>query len=123
MNIYSHEYQEKIDGITTGSSEEIPGSAGSVAGLFAGQSIRSGIESADRQVRETTSRQSGGDVLSGDAQSRSQAGELNQQAHGAISFGDDISRIGYSRTDNISLHEPVGRWVASAPRLIGLPGL
>jgi hypothetical protein len=96
---------------------------GSNARLFIGQSVRSGIESANRQVRETTSRQSGGDVLSGDAQSSDKAGELNQQARGAISFGDDISRIDYSRTDNTSTHELMGRWVASAPRLIGLPGL
>ena len=89
---FSHEYQEKIDGITTRTSESESGQAGSKIS-WSGQSIQAGIESANRQLRETTSRESGGDVLSGDAQSSDKAGELNQQARGAISFGDDITRV------------------------------
>jgi hypothetical protein len=69
--VFIYEYQEKLDGLTTRPVEE--GTEGIGSSQWAGQSIRSGIESANRQVRETTSRESGGDVLGGDAQSSAKA--------------------------------------------------
>ena len=63
---FSHQYQDKIDALATGPSE------GSAAGApdgqrWQGDAIRSGLESADRQAREATRGEPGGDVLGGDA--------------------------------------------------------
>lgn len=62
---FSAEYQEKIDALTAGTVEGESAPAGSE--VWAGQSIRAGIESANRQARETAGGQPGGDVLDGDA--------------------------------------------------------
>ena len=62
---FSAEYQEKIDALTAGTVEGESAPAGSE--VWAGQSIRAGIESANRQARETAGGQPGGDVLGGDA--------------------------------------------------------
>ena len=71
---FSHEYQEKIDALTTGTAEGEAAQAG--GGVWVGQPIRAGLESADRQSRETAGGEPGGDVLGGDAQ---RAGVLEQQ--------------------------------------------
>jgi hypothetical protein len=49
---FSSEYQEKIDALTTGVSERTIGNIGGPQ--WTGQSIRAGIESANRQLRETS---------------------------------------------------------------------
>lgn len=62
---FSAEYQEKIDALTARTAEGEAAQAG--GGVWVGQSIRAGIESANRQLRETSGGESGGDVLGGDA--------------------------------------------------------
>jgi len=63
---FSHQYQEKIDGISAGISEGSPAKAPD-GQRWQGDAIRSGLESADRQVREAARGEPGGDVLGGDA--------------------------------------------------------
>jgi len=73
---FGHEYQEKIDAITTGSAE---GSAAQAGGReWAGRTARAGLESANRQARETARTQPGGDVLD-----RNQAGTNDAGRPGA----------------------------------------
>ena len=72
---FSAEYQEKIDALTTGTSEGGPGGVGGPQ--WTGQPIRAGLESADRQVRETAGGEPGGELLGGDAQP---AGTFQQAA-------------------------------------------
>ena len=74
---FSHQYQEKIDAITTTESEGIVEDAG--AAVWQGQSIGSGIEDANRQIRETSLQQSSRDILSGNA---TRADQLGQAATG-----------------------------------------
>jgi hypothetical protein len=74
---FSHQYQEKIDAITTTESEGIVEDAG--AAVWQGQSIGSGIEDANRQIRETSLQQSSRDILSGNA---ARADQLGQAATG-----------------------------------------
>lgn len=62
---FSAEYQEKIDALTARTAEGEAAQAG--GGVWAGQSIRAGIESANRQLRETSGGEFGGDVLGGNA--------------------------------------------------------
>ena len=62
---FSAEYQEKIDALTAGTVEGESAPAGSE--VWAGQSIRAGIESANRQLREAAGGESRADVLGGDA--------------------------------------------------------
>lgn len=69
---FGHEYQEKIDAITTGSAE---GSAAQAGGReWAGRTTRAGLESANRQARETARTQPGGDVLGRDQAGANDAG-------------------------------------------------
>lgn len=75
---FSHEYQEKIDAISAGTAE---GAAQEVRGQeWSGQSVRAGLESADRQARET-------------AGSESDAGVLGRDAAGAESQADRIEAL------------------------------
>ena len=60
---FSSEYQEKIDALTTGVSERTIGNIGGPQ--WTGQSIRAGIESANRHVRETSRGEPGVGVLGG----------------------------------------------------------
>ena len=60
---FSSEYQEKIDALTTGTSEKTTGNIGGPQ--WTGQSIRAGLESADRQLRETSRGEPGVGVLGG----------------------------------------------------------
>ena len=62
---FSTEYQEKIDALTIGTAEGESAQAG--GGVWSGQPIRVGIESADRQAREATGGQPDADLLGGDA--------------------------------------------------------
>jgi hypothetical protein len=62
---FASEYQEKIDGIATEATEGKRGETGT--GVWRGQPTRSGIESANRHVRETESRESDSSLLGGDA--------------------------------------------------------
>jgi hypothetical protein len=63
LTAFGSEYQEKIDALTTGVSERTIGNIGGPQ--WTGQSIRAGIESADRQLRETSRREPDVGVLSG----------------------------------------------------------
>ena len=69
-------YQEKINGLAAGVSEEEPGANADRRG-FTGQPIRQGIEDADRHARETSSGEPGGqqpgDLLGRDAQGLDQS--------------------------------------------------
>lgn len=53
---FSHQYQEKIDGLATRTPEGTTAASGGE--VWTGQSIRSGLEDADRQSREAASRES-----------------------------------------------------------------
>ncbi len=77
---FSTEYQEKIDALTIGSAEE--GAAGVGGPQWSGQSVRQGVESADRQTREASGGQPDADLLGGDALSPTdgqQPDTLNQE--------------------------------------------
>ena len=85
---FSHQYQEKIDVVATGISEEATGAVG--GSQWSGQSVRSGIEDADRQVREAASGQPVGqlgDVLGGDAQRTAVGADQSQQTLGQQARG------------------------------------
>jgi len=70
---FSHEYQEKIDAIATGTTQ---GAAQEVGGQeWSGQSVRAGLESADRQAREAAGSEPDGDALGGDAPSAQEQNE------------------------------------------------
>lgn len=78
---FSHQYQEKIDALTAGQPE---GAAGATDGQrWTGDTVRAGLESADRQARETAGAQPGGELLGGDAlgatDGQPQPGTLNQE--------------------------------------------
>jgi len=82
---FSHQYQEKLDAIATGNAE---GTAGEVGGpQWSGQPVRAGLESADRQARETAGGQPDGGTdtpVGGDAQ-RPDTETLNQGPRGTFS--------------------------------------
>lgn len=72
---FSAEYQEKIDALTARTTEGEAAQAG--GGVWAGQPIRAGIESANRQLRETSGGEPRADVLGGDAPGAYAQGEVN----------------------------------------------
>ena len=77
---FSTEYQEKIDALTIGTAEGESAQAG--GGVWSGQPIRVGVESADRQTREATGGQPDADLLGGNALSATdgqQPDTLNQE--------------------------------------------
>jgi len=83
---FGTQYQEKIDAISTGVAE---GSAGGIGSpQWSGQSVREGLENADRHARETARREPDvepGDVLGRDALGSGPEGLLEQPARGTFS--------------------------------------
>jgi|GEM_PF-1963094 len=93
---FSHQYQEKIDGLATGRTEAEAGATG--PGGWVGQSVRAGLADADRQSREAASGEPGGQrepVVGGDEGSTGRAGKgvtLNQSVyHGGPRIFDRFS--------------------------------
>lgn len=86
---FSHEYQEKIDALTTGTVEAERGQAGAAA-PWSGQPVLAGVESANRQSREAARGEpdgGGGTVLDGNAAGSDGTGPtLNQDKRGQIGF-------------------------------------
>lgn len=113
---FSHQYQEKIDGLATGRTEAEAGASG--ARVWVGQSTRSGIEDANRQSREAASGEPGGQrepVVGGDEGSTGRAGKgvtLDQDKRGSITFGDTSATIDLYQARNPStlLHEFWHKW-------------
>ena len=109
---FSHQYQEKIDGLATGIPEGEPGSTRGEAG-WVGQSVRAGLENADSQSREAASRESdvqrepvvGGDETGPGA--NQQGVTLNQEARGSITFDNTgaLVRTFAGRDPSTVLHE------------------
>ena len=109
---FSHQYQEKIDGLATGRAEAATGAPGS-AGGWQGQSVRAGLENADRQSREAASRESdvqreplvGGDETGPGA--NQQGVTLDQEARGSITFDNTgaLVRTFAGRDPSTVLHE------------------
>jgi hypothetical protein len=92
---FSSQYQEKIDALTTGVTEE--GAAGAAGRQqWAGDSVRAGLEGADRQSRETAGGEPGADVLGGDAQ----RAELAQAPTAQVAPGADTLQQGARGTFN-----------------------
>jgi hypothetical protein len=106
---FEAEYQEKIDALATGTAERIAGATG--AGVWSGQSVRAGLEGANRQLRETASREPGGDVLGGDALGTGpeglleQGAALEQPAHGTFSPDRILITLGETADLSTFLHE------------------
>jgi hypothetical protein len=105
---FSHQYAEKIDALATGASE---GGAEEVRGKeWTGQSIRAGIESADRQSRKTAGGQPGGEPGTpgaGDAGAADQV--LKYGGHIKIKLRQNKSgrSRGLSRERSQSAHNPM----------------
>jgi hypothetical protein len=115
---FSHQYQEKIDAIATGTPEGQAAQAGGQ--VWTGQPIRSGLESADRQSGETAVGEPGADVLGGDAQRAGDQGDVklfqadSGDKRGFIQFGADRKfTIGLLEKADLStfLHESGHFWL------------
>jgi len=113
---FSHQYQEKIDGLATGRTEAEAGATG--PGGWVGQSVRAGLADADRQSREAASGEPGGQrepVVGGDEGSTGRAGKgvtLDQDKRGSITFGDTSATVDLYQARNPStlLHEMWHKW-------------
>jgi hypothetical protein len=100
---FSVEYQEKIDALTIGTSEKATGDfRGS---QWSGQSVRQGLENADRQLRETSSGEPDGDVLGGNAPGTEGSGLLAQGPRGTFNPQTLLISLGESADLSTFLHE------------------
>lgn len=126
---FKNQYQEKIDAITNRATKGKPGKAG--AGAWAGQSVRQGVEAADRWARESAEQsagqgavQPGGDVLaqSGRGAGGTSGGETLRAADLGITKRYGVARDGATSVTGIHYSKQPRTNLAGGYYRTGLPG-